>query len=351
MIEQEFLIRKKERIGFLMISILVLAPIFTFMLFLWWAINSPLILDETKKLKISKGDGFLEIGEKLESEGIVRSAILFRLYVLLRGWAGNLQPGEYIFEKKLSIPEVSRKLVLGPGDIEITFPEGLTMYEIEERLVKEELVSPGEFVTLSHSPDLFEEKFPFLSEIEADSLEGFLFPDTYRFNSRLGSRGIIEKMLTAFQNKVLKELDSQFRASPQSIFNIITMASMIERESHSPEDRRLISGILWKRLENNIPLQVDATVIYAWKKLNPKWSLGSKKRLSFSDLKIDSPYNTYKITGMPPGPISNPGLDSIRAALEPQESEYWYYLSVDDGTTYFSKTFEQHTRLKQELYY
>jgi UPF0755 protein len=349
--ESAFLIEAKERKGILAIAIFILLPIIGFIIFLWWAMRAPVYLPEAQKIKISRGDGFLEIGNILASHGVVRSATLFRLYVLARGWAGSLQPGEYTFGGELTIPAVAKKILTGPGDIEITIPEGLTMYEIEERLVKAGLVNPGEFVTLAHSPDSFIKKFKFLEDIEAESLEGFLFPDTYRFDPRSGSRAIIEKMLATFQEKVLKELESRFRESPQSISNIIKMAAMIEREASRFEDRRLISGILWKRLENNIPLQVDATVVYAWKRLNPQWRLGSKNRLSLSDLKIDSPYNTYRVNGLPPGPIANPGLDSIRAALEPAENEYWYYLSLNDGTILYSRTFEEHKALKEKFYY
>lgn len=348
--ESVFAVQGRERKGLLAIAACMAAPLLGLAIFLWWAMHAPVSIPEIRKLKIARGDGFLAIGNALASQGIVRSAPLFRLYVLARGWAGSLQPGEYTFSGQYTIPEVARKIVSGPGDIVLTLPEGLTMYEIEDRLVKAELVSPGEFVTLAHSPDRFVDEFPFLAELEAESLEGFFFPDTYRFDPRAGTKAIAGKMLAAFRDKVLRELEPQFRESPQSISNVVTMASMIEREAANPRDRRLISGILWKRLEHGMPLQVDATVIYAWKRLNPQWSLGTRTRLSLSDLKIDSPYNTYRVNGMPPGPIANPGLDAIRAALEPTESEYWYYLSPNDGTVRYSRTFEEHAALKEQLY-
>jgi UPF0755 protein len=203
---------------------------------------------------------------------------------------------------------------------------------------------------MAHSPGLFTEEFPFLENLNAQSLEGFLFPDTYRFSPETEARAIVEKMLLTFQNKVFQELESKFRESPQSILDIIIMASMIERESAKPEDRRMTSDILWRRLEIGMPLQVDATVIYAWQRINPRWSLEGRPRLSFADLKVDSPYNTYRVRGLPPGPIANPGLDSIRAALNPMNNEYWFYLSPSDGTTHYSRTFEEHTALKAKLF-
>jgi UPF0755 protein len=352
MIEKNiFEIKKKEQFGLFLIGVLIFLPIVTFLIFIWWSMKSPLNIGEAKKVRISKGERFVNIGKILFSSGIVRSATLFNLYVLSRGWAGNLQPGEYIFSGSLSIPEVARKILSGPEDVEITIPEGLSYYEIEDILVRAEIVKPGEFSELVHSPDSFSNEFPFLSQIQVKTLEGFLFPDTYRIDPRKGARHVLEKMLKAFQDKVFVKLEPKFKESLYSISDIVTIASMIEREAKTPQDRRLISGILWKRLENGIPLQVDATVVYAWKLVNPQWSLGLKSRLSLSDLKIDSPYNTYTRAGLPPAPISNPGFDSIQAALEPLESEYLYYLSTPDGKIYYSKTFEEHKKLKEKLYY
>lgn len=350
MIESESAVGQRERIGFLTIALCIVLPIAFFLIFLTWGMRSVVAIDDAVKLRISRGDGFLEIGDMLAVRGIVRSPALFRLYALARGWAGSLKPGEYVFYGDLSVPDVARMLNEGPGDAVITFPEGFTIFDIEERLVKAELTAPGEFLQLAHSPDLFAEKFPFLRDLEAETLEGFLFPDTYRFGHNLGARAIVEKMLATFRNKALRDLEAKFQASPQSISAIITMASMLEREAARMDERRLISGILWKRLETGMPLQVDATVIYAWQKLNPRWSLGGRNRLSFADLKIDSPYNTYRVNGMPPGPIANPGLDSIQAALEPVESDYWFYLSPPDGTVLFTRTFEEHVALKGRVF-
>lgn len=343
-----FLIQRKERIGFLTIAALMALPVAVFLTFFTWVIHAPLNLEEPQTIQISRGDGFLEIGNALAAQQVVRNASLFRLYVLSRGWAGRLKPGEYAFAGTLAIPDVARVLVRGPEDVEITLPEGLTFYEMEERLVAAGLILPGEFVTLAYSPNLFTDQFPFLLDVNAASLEGFLFPDTYYFNPETGARAIIEKMLTGFEQRVFRDLESRFRESPQSILDIITMASMLEREAANFEDRAIISDILWRRLEAGMRLQVDATVIYAWRRLNPRWAVGDRNRLSFADLQIDSPYNTYRVRGMPPGPIANPGLDSIRAALEPQENEYWFYLAAE-GITYYSRTFAEHTALKARL--
>lgn len=350
MSESAFSIERKERLGLVAIGGFFLVPAAFFFLFLWWAMRAPATLADSQRITIPRGTGFLEIGDELAERGIVRSALLFRLYAIGRGWAGTMQPGEYEFKGIVTIPGVARLLHSGPGDVTLTIPEGLSMYDIEERLVSVGLVASGDFVQSAHSPDDFADEFGFLRELDAESLEGFLFPDTYRFDPRTGADGIARKMLSAFEEKVWKELAPQFRESPLPIERIVTMAAMIEREASDPEDRRIISGILWKRFEAGMPLQVDATVIYAWKTLNPRWSLGSKNRLSLSDLKIDSPYNTYRQNGFPPGPIANPGLDAIRAALSPIASAYWYYLSTSDGTIMYAKTAEEHAALKAKFY-
>lgn len=348
----EIVIRKRERLGFFMMASIFVIPAFIFAGFLWWAMRAPVELSlGPQKAKISKGEGFFEISDILASHGIVRSAMLFRLYVIGRGWAGNLQPGEYVFSGTLTVTQVARALLEGPGDTVVTIPEGLTMYETELKLVEAGLANAGDVITLAHLPSRFEKKFPFLVEVEAGSIEGFFFPDTYRFDQRMDAVAIVEKFLAAFRDKVFKELEVGFRESPRSILDIVTMASMIEREASNPGDRRIISGILWRRLEKSMLLQVDATVIYAWKNLNPAWSFpAGRMRLALSELKIDSPYNTYKITGLPPGPIANPGIDAIGAALEPRDSDYWYYLSLDDGTTIYSRNFEEHVAAKAKYY-
>ena len=143
-------------------------------------------------------------------------------------------------------------------------------------------------------------------------------------------------MLSNFERKMIPELKSQMQEKGKSVFEIITMASMLEKEVRSLEDKKIVSGILWKRMEAGMPLQIDATVNYITDKSDPG--------VSIKDTKIDSPYNTYKYPGLPKGPISNPGMDSIIAALEPIKTSYWFYLS--DGTTHFSKTLQEHAANK-----
>ena len=174
-----------------------------------------------------------------------------------------------------------------------------------------------------------------MSELpETASLEGYLFPDTYEISEGESPEDIIKNILVNFEKKITRELKEAIALKNKSVFEIITMASMIEKEVKTINDKKIVSGILWKRLEDGMPLQVDATINYITGK--------NHKSALLADLKINSPYNTYKYQGLPLGPISNPGIDSILAAIYPTESKYWYYLSADSGKTIFSKTLKEH---------
>jgi UPF0755 protein len=189
--------------------------------------------------------------------------------------------------------------------MKVTIPEGYTVREIEEKL---KIKLPGE------------------------NLEGYLFPDTYYFPLDVSGEEVVRIMHENFEKKIapyLKEIEK----SGKSLKDIIIMASLIEKEVKTKEEKELVSGILWKRLKAGIPLQVDATITYITGKKTTK--------IPLEDLKIDSPYNTYKYKGLPPAPICNPGLESILAALYPKESDYWYYLSKPDGKTLFFKDYEE----------
>jgi len=180
-------------------------------------------------------------------------------------------------------------------------------------------------------------EFKFLKDKPLDkNLEGYLFPDTYNIEKNDGVKKIVEKMLENFGIKLDSQLREEIQKQGKSVFEIITMASLIEKEVRIYIDKETVSGVLWKRLDSNMPLQVDATIVY----------VTGKKTVSKEETKIDSLYNTYKYLGLPFGPICNPGLDSIKAAIYPKESKYWYYLSTLEGETIFSRTLEEHNMNK-----
>ena len=235
----------------------------------------------------------------------------------------------------------------------VTIPEGWTNKEIIKYLEQHKLVKSTVFHNLAFLGGGLD-GFEFLSDKpENTGLEGYLFPDTYRFFKDAGEKEILTRFLQNFDKKFSAEFREEIKKQKKSVFEIITIASLVENEVVSDEDRALVSGILWKRLEKKIPLQVDATLAYI-KKQDSSYAAIFKPqdghRFSKEDTKIDSPYNTYKYAGLPPGPISNPGLSAIKAAIYPQKSPYFYYLSTPDGKTIFSKTLEEHNKAKTKYF-
>jgi UPF0755 protein len=280
-------------------------------LFLWGVFLPKEKISGPKIFSVEKGQGLFEIGENLEKEGLIKSKFFFDFYVILIGKERNLQAGKYLLSPSMNVSQIAQEIISGDiAKMKVTIPEGFTVKEIEEILGIE---LPGE------------------------NLEGYLFPDTYYFPIDVSSEEVVKIMRENFEKK-LSPYKEEIEKSGRSLQEIITMASLLEKEVKTKEEKEIVSGILWKRLKAGVPLQVDATITYITGKKTTK--------ISFEDLQIDSPYNTYKYKGLPPGPICNPGLESILAALYPKESEYWYYLSTPEGKTLFFKTLEEHNLAK-----
>ncbi len=307
--------------------------------------NSP----STTIFSVRKGEGIQEISNNLENQGLIKSSLFFQGYVLLRGDRGKLQAGKYELSPAMNIPKIAAKLVFGTTIKEkITIIEGWNLRDVALYFEKEEISSQKEFFELLGYPlaDFrknsnfsgqkdFSEEFNFLKDKPENlNLEGYLFPDTYEINPEDGIKEIIEKALANFSEKLIKDLRKEIASQNKTIFEIVTMASLIEKEAKTFGDKKIVSGVLWKRLKNGIPLQVDATINYITGKKSVK--------VSKEETKIDSPYNTYKYRGLPLGPICNPGEESFLAAIYPGDSQYWYYLSDTDGIIYFSETLKEH---------
>ncbi len=288
---------------------------------------------------ISKGENLLIIGEGLEKEGLIPSRWVFDLYVLFKGKEKTLKAGAYQLSPATPASQIARTLWEGhTAEFAVSIPEGFTREQIEDRLRSKGILGDGSYFG-DATAGSWKDEFAFLQDApEAASLEGFLFPDTYSFGPQVSDSDIIEAMLMNFDAKISPELKLAIGKRGRTIFEVVIMASILEKEVKTPEERRLVAGILWKRMAAGVPLQADATLNYVLRKKNVN--------ISAQDLKIDSPYNTYKYLGLPAGPISNPGIDSIRAAISYEKSDYWYYLSKPDGTTVFSRTLEEHNRAK-----
>lgn len=331
--------------------IIFLAFCFLLFTFLFWneVYRPHTSFSGEKAIEITHGMGLRQIAELFKREGIIRSKWIFVIYVSFTGHALDLKSGEYKFGKILSIADMAKILSAGGvRELSITIPEGWDIYDIKafieaggisSRVEFEKAVGAGSAYRLS-------ERFEFLRDTPPHaSLEGYLFPDTYRIFIGTLAEEIVEKMLVNFDRKITAELRAEIIRRNKNIFEVITIASLIEKEVVTDEDRTVVSGILWKRLAIGIPLQVDATIIYI-KNQKSGIKIQGNGKISIEDTKIDSPFNTYKYAGLPAGPIANPGLSAIRAAIFPKESPYFYYLSASDGRTIFSKTLDEHNAAK-----
>lgn len=296
-----------------------------------------------KTISIENGDNALVVGKKLSDAGIISGKYYFVFYLWNSHKLHSIIAGVYEFPKGMQIPEAARIVTGGqvvPMRVKVTFPEGWTIKDMAERLSANGL-DGQDFSSLANSPsDSMKAQYSFLSDLpKSATLEGFLFPDTYYFSKEASAEEIVKKMLDNFSVKVFNVIESDFKSQKKSLFEIVTMASIVEGEVKNDSDRKIVAGLFWNRLENGMPLQSDATLEYA---------LGTNKfQHSIAETKIDSPYNTYQNKGLPPGPVSNSGLASILATLDPIKTDYVYFLSdPKTGQTIFSKTFQEHVANK-----
>lgn len=262
---------------------------------------------------VKKGEGLSSIASRLQKEGLIRNALIFRLAVIRQKQDSQIQAGSFRLSPSLAVNQIISLLTHGTSDVWLTFPEGWRKEEFSQRL----------FANL--------ENFDVSSFLQlTKALEGELFPDTYLIPKK-ATPSMVVKILT--DNYKKKTQDLQISRSE------LILASIVEREVKQDDDRQIVAGILKKRWQKNWPLQADATVQYAVADNKDWWP-----ELTKNDLKIDSPYNTYKYKGLPPAPICNPGLSSIKAVLNSQETAYWYYLSDSEGKIHYSQTIDEHNQ-------
>ena len=328
--------------GKLVKLIIIFVLCLAFLGFVFW--QGILPCEQGGVFEVKEGEGLLQIAENLKEQGFIQMEIPFYLYVFLEDGAKDLKYGVYRFTADDTFLSIAQKIIQGDTyTIKITIPEGYNIEQIDTRLAGAGLIEKEKFINFdtenfqfSTLPSSASRGWVF--NFHVSGLEGFLFPDTYYFSPFVTTEEIARVFLDNFDKKLTSDLREEIERQDKEIFEIITMASLLEKEIRATEDKKMVSGILWKRLESGMPLQVDATIIYITGKKTTK--------VSISETKIDSPYNTYRYRGLPVSPICNPGLDSIRAAIYPESSKYWYYLSTPQGETIFSRTLKEHNIAK-----
>lgn len=286
----------------------------------------------TVEVKVDRGEPFAAITRSLKEKGVISSERLFSFWATVLAVDKKIRWGYYRFELPLSQREVLDQLVSGKGVfLRVTVPEGLTVKEIADLLDKEEVITKPELLAEARNPELLRQL-----ELEGKGLEGYLFPDTYYFSPGTSAREILLAMGSQFRRKLTPGMQKQSQAMGFDTHEIVTLASVIEKETGNDAERPLISAVFHNRLKNGMPLQSDPTVIYSLNDFS-----GDLKR---KDLRNPSPYNTYQFPGLPPGPICNPGLSSLNAALDPAPVPYLYFVSKKDGSHIFSVTLDDHNR-------
>lgn len=325
--------------------ILVMA-IFSFMAFLYWkALISPVEpTSQVREIIIEIPEHFscAGTGDVLFQKGLVRSPRLATLYARMHSLDQQIKPGRYLFNTGQSLPEIVRALVAGPSDKGVfTVPEGYTLSQLVALLAEKGLADEEKISACVRQPDAYAE-YTFLEGIpDGQDLEGYLFPDTYQVGMMSGEEKIISMMLGRFAME-LKDLEYEQKALAMglTLHEAVTIASMIEWEAKVDEERAIIAGVIFNRLRLGMPLQIDATVKYALG--------GQRTKIYLNDLEINSPYNTYQITGLPPGPINSPGRASLLAAVQPASTDYLYYVAKPDGTHAFSTNLDDHNANMQK---
>jgi peptidoglycan lytic transglycosylase G len=296
-----------------------------------WPVRGP--GDPPQPLVVAQGAGVLDIGRQLHQLGLVRHPEVFRVYVLSRGETGRLRAGEYALEGSMSLEQIVDKLVR--GDVvrhTVTFPEGMNIEDMA-RLAAVKGIAVEAFLAAARSPELIKDLDP-----DAKDLEGYLFPDTYDIpRGPDPAAQLVARMVKRFRAVIGPELTRL--PSGRNLRQIVTLASIVETETARPEERPRVAAVFLNRLQKRMPLQTDPTVIYALRKVGT-WDGNIRK----GDLDVDSPYNTYRFPGLPPGPIASPGRASLQAALHPADSRELYFVSRNDGSHQFSETLSEHER-------
>lgn len=331
---------KSKTIPIIIILILIIS---CFVLFKR-VLNKPLNTSEDIVINVQEGDSFYSIINALSKENKIKNLPLIKLFVKISRKNIDVKPGEYVLQKDLNVNELINTLTSESSlnIVKFTVPEGYTIDDISEKLEKEGICSKEDFIKAIKEYEL--PSFVNINSEKRYNLEGYLFPDTYLIKVGETPKEIITKMVARFKemlNEAIKEVNTTVKN--EDIETVVTIASMIEKEARIDSERPVIASVIVNRLNIDMMLQIDATVIYA---------LGEHvDTVLYSHLETNSPYNTYKNYGLPVGPISNPGLESIKAALKPEQTDYLFYVLQNDKTHYFTNNYEDFIKKQNDLGY
>lgn len=311
--------RKSKVLLFIVFSVVLFSALISFLMM------PPFHFTNDRVFTVKKGESLTDVSAELNAQNLIRSMALFEFCAKVVGGTKPVTAGDYLFKEPISACALALRIARGISEIPaitVTLPEGMSNKEMALILAKN-LPKFDSIFFIEHARDK----------------EGYLFPDTYNFTSGVVAQGV-EAIMNDNFNKKIEPWNGVIDASKHSLHDVVTMASVLEKEATTEEDKMIVAGILWKRIEKGMPLQVDATFMYL---------LGKKSSdLTSADLQMKSAYNTYRNKGLPGGPIGNPGIIAIRAAIEPSTSPYLYYLSDKNGVMHYARTFEEHKANKEK---
>jgi UPF0755 protein len=292
------------------------------------------------RVDVVKGDTLSDVATKLEEAGVIGSAFVFKLQARYEGYGAEIKTGRYTFKRGQDSDVILQKLTAGEAApmIAITIPEGLTIHETALTVAADSSVAASKFEEAARRTDY---GYAFLDDPDIETTEGYLFPAKYEFEEGVSARQVVDRLLGQYllETQDLDIADARERLDLTE-YQLVTVASLIEKEAATPEEKPIIASVIYNRMHRGTPLQIDATIQYALKK--------HKEDLSLADLRIDSPYNTYENKGLPPGPICSPSRESLQAALNPAQTNYLYYVLRADGQKhYFTSNYDDFLRAKE----
>ena len=312
----------------------LILPAILFLLIIFFIVNTLILAPYAPAnpvyIQIQPGTSLNKVALDLQKADVLRSALSIKLLARWNQQSGRIQAGNYRFSDPATPKTILSRLILGDVEkVSLTIPEGFTLQQIITRIAEKGFGQRNRLLELA-----FDTKFIDSLDINANSLEGYLFPETYLFAPGIDERSLLAMMITQFRNNLSPELKQAATNLGLSLHQLVTLASIIEKETGMVNEMPLISSVFHNRLKRNIPLQTDPTVIYGIKDFNGN--------ITHRHLATPTPYNTYLIKGLPPGPIANPGLAALNAAAHPAATKYLYFVARGDGTHQFSKTLKEH---------